>query len=558
MKSMFRFMSIALVALSTMVACHKDKVDYNGNELDPNGNIGYLNVAGLQADILEDTENFDSASASASRAGEIDINNFDVVITNAAGETVSSFKYGARPSEPIALEGGVYKLKMSSATMAGAEWEAPVYAAEKEVVITRKQTTTVSDIVCKLANIKVTVGYSADIAEQLDPEFTTMKVELEGNELLYAFTESRAGYFAPVAAENTLKLTFTCRYIDGDKDIIMTNEIKGVKAAQWRKINVVIQHAADGTATIGIVCDTWTYDEEVTFDTSAMLMEEVIADDTDAPVIVWEGHDLAEAFELTDDMFDADGNFKKSINLDVTTKAALKSLIVKASSDNADFTTAYSQIMPLEEDLCAPTASAAILKMMGYPTDAKGGTTARLKFASQADLLKSYEGTHSFEITAEDINGAKTTVKLTIKYGQNVAPQIIWVGYDIDKRQTIKADDTCMIRVSAPLAIQDFEIKIVSETLNAAELQAVGLRAEFSLVNDTDLAGALSGLGFPVGGEVYNQTLISEDKLNITGFLNVLSMLGANTPGVDDHDFVMTVTDMEGNATTKTVMMRFE
>ena len=551
MKSMFRFMSIALVALSTMVACHKDHVDYDGNGSDANDNIGYLNVAGLQADILKDTENFESASAS--RAEGVDINTFDVVITNKAGETVSSFKYGERPSEPIALVGGVYKINMSSAAMVGAAWESPVYAAEKEVVITRKQTTTVNDIVCKLANIKVSIAYSADIKDELDPEYTKMTVALENSALEYVFAETRAGYFAPVAAENTLKLTFNCRYKGETKDITMTNEIKGVKAAQWRKINVVVQHAADGTATIGIVCDTWTYDEEVTFDTSAMLMEEVIPDDTDAPVIVWEGHDLAEAFELTDDMFDADGNFKKSINLDVTTKAALKSLIVKASSDNADFTTAYSQIMPLEEDLCAPTASAAILKMMGYPTDAKGGTTARLKFASQTDLLKSYEGTHSFEITAEDINGAKTIVKLTIKYGQNVAPQIIWVGYDIDKRQTIKADDTCMIRVSAPLAIQDFEIKIVSETLNAAELQAVGLKAEFSLVNDTDLAASLSGLGFPVGDQVYNQTLISEDQLNITGFLSVLGMLGAG-----DHDFVMTVTDMEGNATTKTVMMRFE
>lgn len=551
MKSMFRFMSIALVALSTMVACHKDHVDYDGNGSDANDNIGYLNVAGLQADILKDTENFESASAS--RAEGVDINTFDVVITNMAGETVASFKYGERPTDPIALEGGVYKINMSSAAMVGAAWESPVYAAEKEVVITRKQTTTVNDIVCKLANIKVTVAYSADLQEQLDPDYTTMTVAMGDNALVYEYGDNSAGYFAPIAPENTLKLTFKCRYIDGDKDIIMTNEIKGVKAAQWRKINVVVQHAADGTATIGIVCDTWTYDEEVTFDTSAMLMEEVIPDDTDAPVIVWEGHDLAEAFELTDDMFDADGNFKKSINVDVTTKAALKSLVVKASSDNADFTKAYSEIMSLEQDLCAPTASAAILKMMGYPTDAKGGTATRLKFASQTDLLKSYEGTHSYEITAEDINGAKTTVKLTIKYGQNVAPQIIWVGYDIDKRQTIKADDTCMIRVSAPLAIKDFEIEIISNTLTPEELAGVGLQATFSLVNTTELFTSLSGLGFPVGDQVYNQTLISEDQLNITNFLGVLGMLGAG-----DHDFKMTVTDMEGNATTKTIMMRFE
>jgi hypothetical protein len=283
------------------------------------------------------------------------------------------------------------------------------------------------------------------------------------------------------------------------------------------------------------------------------LLEEAIPDDSDAPVISWEGHDLAEAFELTDDMFDAEGNFNSSINIDITAKAALKSLVVKVASDNADFVKAYSEIMALEEDLCAPTASATILKMMGYPTDAKDATTTRLKFALQAELLKSYEGTHTYEITATDVNGANTTAVLTVKYGQNVAPQIVWVGYDIDKRQTIEDGDTCMIRVSAPLAIKDFEIEIVSNTLTPEELQAVGLAAKFSLVNSTEMFESLSGLGFPVGDQVYNKTLISEDQLNISNFLGVLGMLGAG-----DHDFVMTVTDMEGNVTTKTVMMRFE
>ena len=544
-------MSIAFVALTMLVSCHMDNVDYVDNDGDPKKNIGYLQVAGMQAEIMEDTENIDSAANT--RAEGVDINNFDVVITNKAGETVESFKYGDRPADSIALEGGVYILKMSSSVMEGAAWETPVYSGEKEFVITRKQTTTIDNLVCKLSNIKVTVAYSADIVDQLDPAHTNMTVALEKSELDYAFSETRAGYFAPVAEENTLKLTFNCRYKGETKDITMTNEIKGVKAAQWRKINVVVQHAADGTATIGIVCDTWTYDEEVTFDTSMSLMEEVIPDDTDAPVIVWEGHDLAETFELTDDMFDADGNFKSSINLDVTAKSALKSLIVKVSSDNADFATAYSEIMPLEEDLCAPTTSNSILKMMGYPTAVKGETTARIKFAAQTDLLTSYEGTHTYEITAVDVNGANTTVTLVIKYGQNVAPQIVWVGYDIDKRQTIKSGDTCMIRITAPLAIKDFEINIVSNALTPEELQAVGLSANFSLVNSTEMFGSLSGLGFPVGDQVYNQTLISEDKLNISGFLSILGMLGAG-----DHDFVMTVTDMEGNSTTKTVMMRFE
>ena len=549
MKSVVRIISIAFTSLVVLASCSKDKVDYADNSVDAQEKVGYLSLGNMNASVLIDTENIENIT----RAEGVDINNFDVVITNKDGQSMASFKYGARPTEPIALEAGVYSIVMSSQAMEGATWEAPVYSGKKEVIITRKQTTTVDNLVCKLANIKVSVSYAADLAEQVDPNHTTMEVDLAGNKLTFNYGEERAAFFAPVAQENTLALTFKCRYNGENKDIIMTNEIKGVKAAQWRKINVVVQHAADGTTNIGIECDTWTYDDEVTFDTSVAMFEVVIPDDTDAPVVVWEGHDLTKAFELTDDMFDAEGNFKSSINLDITAKTPIKSLVVKASSDNADFTAAYAEIMPLEEDLCAPTTSNTILKMMGYPTDAKDATTTRIKFAAQTELLKSYEGTHSYEITATDENGAHTTVTLTIKYGQNVAPQIMWVGYDIDKRQTIKSGDTCMIRITAPLAIKDFEIEIVSEKLNAQELEAVGLAAEFSLVNSNDLFESLSGLGFPVGDEVYNKTLISEDQLNISNFLNILGMLGAG-----DHDFEMTVTDMEGNVTTKTVMMRFE
>lgn len=548
MKSVVKMMGVALVTLLALGACNKDKASYVDGPDSARDNVGYLIVGGMEASVLEDTENI--SSPASTRAEGVDINTFDVVITNKAGDTMASFKYGERPQEPIALESGVYTIAMSSAKMDAAEWETPVYAGQKEVIITRKQTTEVKDLVCKLANIKVTVAYSADLAEQLDGDHTKMTVELAESGLEYAFTETRAGYFAPVAADNTLKLTFNCRYKGETKDITMTNEIKGVKAAQWRKINVVVQHAADGTATIGIVCDTWTYDEEITFDTSASLMEEVIPDDTDAPVIVWEGHDLNETFELTDDMFDAEGNFTSSINLDVTAKAALKSLVVKVSSDNADFTTAYSEIMALEEDLCAPKASNTILKMMGYPTDAKDATTTRLKFALQAELLKSYEGTHTYEITATDVNGAHTTATLRVQYGQNVAPRIVWVGYDIDKQQTYVAGMTCDLKVTAPLTIADFKVKIISATLTPEELAGVGLAGEFSLVNDTQFFESLKNLGFPVGDEVAGK---SELDLSITNFLGVLNMLGAG-----EHNFEMSVTDAEGNTTAKTVMMRFE
>lgn len=553
MKTFTKFLSLTAILAMVLCSCNKDNPTYVGNDPEGKENMGYLALGGLNASVMVDTENSDSsenvADALATRA--VDINTFTVVITDATGAKVAEYLYSELPAEPIALYAGTYTVSLSSGSMtAGAAFEEPIYAAEKEVVITRKQTTTVSDIVCKLANIKVTVAYSADILEQLDTDYSTMNVALGDSALTYVIDEARAGYFEAVAQENTLDLTFTCRYKNSDKDIIMTNKIEKVKAAQWRKINVVIQHASDGTATIGIVCDTWTYDEEVTFDTSASLFEEVLVDDTDLPEIVWEGHDLAETFELTDEMFDADGNFTSSINIDITAKSAIQSIVVKASSDNADFTTAYSEIMPLEADICSGDVSNAILKMMGYPTDAKGATSTRIKFASQADMLKSYEGTHSFEITVTDANGGKSVATLSIQYGQNVAPRIVWVGYNIDERQTYATGMTCDLNVTAPLGIADFKVKIISATLTPEELAGVGLAGEFSLVNDSQYFESLKNLGFPVGDEVVGKT---ELQLSITNFLSVLNMLGAG-----EHDFEMSVTDAEGNTTTKTVMMRFE
>ena len=548
MKSVIKFMSLVVAVALGLSSCNRDNVGYEpGTQTGDGNNIGYLVIGGMNASIMEDTENI--SSNPGTRASEVDIKTFDVVISDKDGVEVAAYKYGELPTEPIALDAGVYKVTMMSEPMIGAEWEKPVYGAEREVIITRKQTTTVNDIVCKLRNIKVTVDYAADLKSQLDQDYTSMTVALEENNLVYSFGETRGGYFAPVAAENTLTLTFKCRYAGTTKDIVMTNEISGVKAAQWRKINVVVQHAADGTANIGIVCDTWTYDKEVIFDTSMYLFEETLVDDTDLPVINFEGHDLAEPFELTDSMFDADGKFTSNINIDITAKSAIQSIVIKTSSDNPAFTAAYSELVPAELDICDGSVSNTLLGLMGYPTSAKGAQSTRIKFGAQADILRTYEGTHSYDITVVDANGGKTVAKLMVKYGQNVAPSIVWVGYDIDQRQTYTPGMTCDLNVKATLAVADFKVKIISETLNADQLTSVGLAAEFSLVNDTQFFQSLSGLGFPVGDAVYGKT---ELDLSISDFLSVLAMLG---PG--EHDFEMSVTDMEGNATTKTVMFRF-
>ena len=248
MKSLFRMISVAALAVLTLAACHKDKVEYTPESgADNVDNVGYLALGAMEVSVLEDTENI-ASDASSTRA--VNIDDFKVEIfkqkDDNAWNKVDEFLYSNR-KEKLELEAGNYRMVLSLGERQKAAWEAPVYGAEEEFTIVRGETVTIEEIVCKLVNIKVTVSYSADIIDQLDPALTTMTVSTGTPELVYAMTETRAGYFLPVddAETTTLNLTLKCRYKAGenaDKDIIMTNMITGVKPAQWRKINIVIQH----------------------------------------------------------------------------------------------------------------------------------------------------------------------------------------------------------------------------------------------------------------------------------------------------------------------------
>lgn len=97
--------------------------------------------------------------------------------------------------------------------------------------------------------------------------------------------------------------------------------------------------------------------------------------------------------------------------------------------------------------------------------------------------------------------------------------------------------------VNAPNGISSFVVRIDSPLLPPSELEGIGLKSEFDLVNPGELAEKLSGLGFPVniGGE----TSVS---FNISKFIPMLELLGSGT-----SNFHLTVTDSKGNTKSKTI-----
>lgn len=554
------FSKIAMtLLLATVVAtgCVDDDIRYEGEENETTDNIGYLSLSGLNVSVLSDTEIIAGLKSADKTRAEINVSDFTVDIINSAGEKLHSFKYSECPSEPIALDVGTYTLNVYSGVTPAMAWETPTYGATKEFQIKRLQETSIGKIICKLASIKVSVEYTTDIAEILADD-TKVNIALGENSADFSFTENRAVYFAPLDLLNTLNLTITGSFREVEEgqssSFEMTSKINNVKAGQWRKITIIIEHASDGNIDVRVEVENWVFDETIKVETSSLLVESVIADDEDlknAPQIIWVDNDIDQPLTLTDSMFDAYGDCIVPVRINVSAVNLLAGLKVDISSTNADFIAALaSSNVPTSLDMCNPGAASTILGILGYPTGASivGKESVTFNMQAQMKQLNAYAGTHTFAITATDESGLEATKSLTIKAGAG-GPTVTWVGYDIDTRYEITEELTAEIEVSSEAGIVGFTVDINSATLDKNSLVGIGLDTHLDLANPAtdEMNQSLNNLGFPTRENVVNKTFIA---FSISQFLNLLDITGSG-----NHDFVMTITDADGGVTVKTLML---
>lgn len=184
-------------------------------------------------------------------------------IINEENEVVLSFKYGERPTEAVELEIGDYIFKVQSGEVPGAAWDSPVYGTSKPFKIVRNQTTVISEIVCSLMQVKVSVSYSADLFERLGAQ-TTTTISVGVNSLEYSLTESRAGFFLAQNSNNNVNFCIKGTYAadkQNFKEFEMSEEVRNVKLGQYSKIHFYIEHAAWGEINVDITINDWVTDE---------------------------------------------------------------------------------------------------------------------------------------------------------------------------------------------------------------------------------------------------------------------------------------------------------
>uniref|UniRef100_UPI0035691D83 DUF4493 domain-containing protein n=1 Tax=Bacteroides fragilis TaxID=817 RepID=UPI0035691D83 len=162
-------------------------------------------------------------------------------------------------SEPLELSLGTYTIKAFSkgidASTAG--FDEPYYWGQTEVTVVPKVNQNVN-IECSLANVKVTVNYSADVKRYFSKLDCTVS-NISG-QLAFAKDESRSGYFAVDDLNIALALTNT----DGRSFVFESKPITGVKERQHYRINYTMKaHGTVGDVSITLDPSTREYNVNI-------------------------------------------------------------------------------------------------------------------------------------------------------------------------------------------------------------------------------------------------------------------------------------------------------
>ncbi len=566
------------VCLIMGLSCAREAVDFSTPQVEDKENIGYLEFSNISVTVDSGSEIVSKADDDISEASD----DYSVSIYSEKEESVvytSTYGEIKSGSEPLALTPGVYQINVVSTSdepLYG--WEAPYYSASKSVTIVKQTTTQVSDLVCKLSNIKTSITYSADLGSMFKPDNGTdedlnVNVSIGESSLDFDRNEERCGYFKAVEESNTMTIVLSGMYnmaaADEDPSYTMIEGwkqvISGVKAGQWRKINIRVESANDGSVTFIIDVETWIYDENIDVDVmsqSFVFDEESIYDpddettDAGSPVVTLaNGHDIDEPFVIDESIFDFDAETCYDVikaNITPQSGSTVESIDVTLSSDNAAFVMALQsagfvdgavEVLPVNtiSDYLSVSASGDVVVV-----------TAKY---SAMSAIYNFVGEHVAKILVVDSEGRRSFTYLTIKVESSAqegeGPSIVWrAGYSFDVRHEISATTTLPVvfDITSSTGITSFLITIDSEALPESELTGMSLATTMDLINPAtpEMAATLADLGFPVGDEVEGATALIFD---ITSFMPLLAMMGEGT-----SDFKLDVSDASGT-TTRTLMV---
>lgn len=326
---------------------------------------------------------------------------------------------------PKELPVGNYTLTVSShrtEEIQAAAWNTPVYGTTYAFSITKGATTPIEEIVCTLQNIKVTLLCSADLADQLTAE-TKATISLGAASMEFGkerWDGRQAAFFLPAAESNDLKFVLSGSFTDGG-EVTFSKTIPGVKAGQWRKIELVIVYADQGEIKFDIAVDNFVLDDTITVNGTDGLWEEVFEEGGgqepgETPTIVMQGWDIAQPYVL---------ETLDPVRVDITApNGGIQSLLVRIESVTLEAILSEMPALAGEFDLCEIDAESEegnlLQTAVGFPVgdEVKGHQSTYFEIPSKIiGALKevSQPGeSHKFHLKVIDNAGGEASATLTL------------------------------------------------------------------------------------------------------------------------------------------------
>ena len=379
---------------------------------------GYLSFTDFSLGLDEELDTKASAASG----------NYTVIVFDTDANEVmrKSYSQVKNDGNMISLPAGNYTLiaRSTEEEVPVAEFETPVYAATKDFSITAGEVTEIGELVCTLAQCKVTVAYSDEFLESLTGEGSTKVTITAGYPLEYALSadgryDQNAGYFAVTG--NTMEVVFQGSI--GGKSLKMTKTFTNIAPRQWRQIKFINKKNEQGDATFDIVIQNLISDSTLNED---MLAEEtVLGDDPDAPkgdggITLVLDHEAGCDAELTDllnlSIVPVEER-QMSIKLRASVPAGVKKFTVDITTDNSAFAAAVAVAEATHLDLINPKeANMVIFDVVPFPYGAElvDATDIPFDLSAAQNAIISFKGRHTFNMLIVDNDGCRKEIPVVM------------------------------------------------------------------------------------------------------------------------------------------------
>ena len=372
------------------------------------------------------------------------VTNFPVTIYEADGTTkVQSYDAVSAMPEQILLPTGNYVLEAHTPGVMERIMTSPYYKGNESSEI-KKDVTTQSTIICKMANTSVTVHYDQDFLDL----FTSWTITFDdGTDNAVSFTNENGNSPATLywdLGNGVEKLTVNFRGVNRDGTVTAKNELTKSQATETYDgqstnfaggdavvVNFTPVEATTGYVTVGITATIFGQAAEV-----VPAVVEIVDNGTFTPD---EGGDepggdepggddnaitLTLPAPLTFTMGEG-GSLDKSLgNTKIDATNGIKSLMVTAESTNPDMVASLEAVgagygldfVTAGVEVVGNTDLVSFFSGLGQTLSvpAEGDTSYQFPIGNFFVLLDVMSGTHTFHLTVTDMNGKTKTGEVVI------------------------------------------------------------------------------------------------------------------------------------------------